>query len=340
MTEQQRYPWAPASSSGVGSYPGDDPTEAVRTVLGELPDLPHLPELPDRGAGADVIGRTGALLVEFPIEVQPTAWRVVQRPGRDLARGRDFLSWDLDAVQSQADGYAGPFKIQLAGPWTMAASVELRGGEKLLADPGAVADLTESLIEGLRVHLADVRARLPHAQILVQVDEPSLPAALLGSVPTASGYGRLSAVDRVVVEERLRAVFAAVADAGGYPVAHCCAPQVPIGLLRRSGARAISLDATRLPRDADDRVGEAVEAGTGFLLGVVPAVERTLSAPDATVDPVRDLWNRIGLAPELATRAVVVTPTCGLAGASPRHARAALKLCREAARVLHEEPRR
>ena len=35
-------------ASGVGSWPGTDPLEAVRTVLGLLPDLPFLPELPGR----------------------------------------------------------------------------------------------------------------------------------------------------------------------------------------------------------------------------------------------------------------------------------------------------
>lgn len=286
-----------------------------------------------------MIGRTGALLVEYPIDVWPSGWRVARRPGRDLERARSFLSWDLDAVQAHAAEYEGPFKIQAAGPWTMAAAVELRGGQKLLADHGAVADLCASLLEGLGAHLADVRGRLPRAQILVQIDEPALPAVLAGAVPTASGYGRLRAVDRVRVEERLRALFTAVTDAGAFPVAHCCADAAPIGLLRRSGARAVSLDATRLPRDADEEIGAAVEAGTGLFLGVAPTADTGLSAPAATVEPVRELWHRIGFDAALATRDVVITPTCGLAAASPRHARAALDLCREAARVLREDPR-
>jgi len=339
VNEQQRHPWQPGTSTGIGSWPGTEPGEAVRTVLGELPLLPHLPELPGRGAGADMIGRTGALLVELPIEVQPSGWRVTQRAGRDLVRARSYLSWDLDALEEHAAEYSGPFKVQVTGPWTMAASVELRGGEKMLADPGAVADLCESLLEGLLAHLADVRSRVPGADLLVQVDEPSLPAVLTGSVPTASGYGRLRAVDRVVVEERLRALFGAISDAGAHPLVHCCAPRVPVDLLRRSGARALSLDATQLTRESDEAIGVAVESGVGLLLGVVPAVDRRLSLPVDTVEPVRELWHRIGFDPEQASRDVVITPVCGLAGASPAHARAALDLCREAARVLRDEPR-
>ncbi|WP_046468098.1 methionine synthase [Allosalinactinospora lopnorensis] len=337
---EQRYPWPEASSTGVGSYPGEDPDEVARTILGELPDLPHLAELPGRGAGADMIGRSAALLVDFPVEVQPTGWRVVQRPGRDLARAASFLSYDLDALEKHAHAYEGPLKIQVVGPWTLAAGIELRSGERLLADSGAVADLCESLVEGVCAHIEDVRRRVPRGRILVQADEPSLPAALQGGVPTVSGYGRLRAINRVTCEERMRALFGAIADTGAFPMAHCCAPAAPVDLLRRSGARALALDATLLTPDSDEALGVAVEDGLGLFLGVVAGTDTPLSDPATTVEPVRELWNRIGFAPEQLARTVVTTPTCGLAGASPDHARAALAACRKAARVLREEPRR
>ncbi|MDA8371983.1 MAG: methionine synthase [Nocardiopsaceae bacterium] len=340
FVREHRYPWPEASSTGVGSYPGEAPDEAMRVIMGELPDLPHLPELPARGAGADIIGRAGAVLVDFPIEVRPSGWRVVQRPGRDMSRASSFLAYDLDALEQHAGGYRGPLKIQVAGPWTLAAAVELRSGEKLLADHGAAADLCASLAEGVRAHIADIGRRVPGGELLVQVDEPSLPAVLLGEVPTASGYGRLRAVERVTVEERLRTLFAAVADSGALPMVHCCAPAVPIDLLRRSGARALSLDAALLTRRSDEQIAVAVEEGVGIFAGVVPSTDAVLSDPADTVDPVRELWHRIGFAPELLARAVVTTPTCGLAGASPGHARAALAACRAAARVLREEPQR
>ncbi|MGH3812620.1 MAG: methionine synthase, partial [Pseudonocardiaceae bacterium] len=76
--------------------PGTDVLEAARTVIGELPDLPHLPELPDRGAGADMIGRTAALLVDLAVELVPSGYRVTARPGGDHRRGVDLLRTDLD----------------------------------------------------------------------------------------------------------------------------------------------------------------------------------------------------------------------------------------------------
>ncbi|GAA1769573.1 methionine synthase [Streptomonospora arabica] len=339
MTEQ-RYPWPEASSTGVGSFPGTDPDEAVRTVLGELPELPHLPELPERGAGADVVGRSAGMLVDLPVEVQPAGWRVAQRPGRDAERARGFLSRDLDALEEHSQGLSGALKIQVAGLWTLAAAIELRSGEKLLADHGAVADLAASHLEGVLAHVAEVRKRVPGAELLVQVDEPSLPAVLQGAVPTASGYGRLPAPDIVAVEARLRELFAALAAAEAVPAAHCCAAGVPLDLLRRSGARAVSLDATLIGRALDEDVGTAVEAGVGLFTGVVASTGGVVSDPAANVDPVRELWSRVGLAPEQLARAVVVTPTCGLGSAAPDHARAALDACRRAARVLREDPRR
>ena len=63
-----RFPWPAASATGIGSMPGTDHAEAMRIILGELPDLPHLAELPSRGAGADLTGRTAALLVDLPVE--------------------------------------------------------------------------------------------------------------------------------------------------------------------------------------------------------------------------------------------------------------------------------
>src|SRR5439155_24703683 len=107
-----------------------------QVVFGELP-LPYLPELPARGPGADFIGRTGGLLVDLPIDLYAARWRVTTRPGIDLRRTLDLLERDLDALTSQGDGYAGPLKGQAAGPWTLAAALQLPIGGSLLRDPGA-----------------------------------------------------------------------------------------------------------------------------------------------------------------------------------------------------------
>ncbi|MFE6224304.1 methionine synthase [Streptomyces sp. NPDC057854] len=325
--------WGPAT--GVGSLPGGDAREAARTVTGTFEDFPFLAELPARGPGADMTGRTLGMLVDLYAHVEPSGWRISDRPGRDTRRARSWLGEDLDALEEFTQGYEGPLKVQAVGPWTLAAALELRGGEAALADPGACRDLAASLAEGLRDHLADVAKRVPGARIVLQLDEPSLTAVLLGQIRTASGYRTHRAVDRQVVESALRDVIAAH---DGPVTVHSCAPGVPFGLLRRAGAAAVSFDFGLLTERDEEPIGEAVEAGTKLFAGVVPSTDTALSDPGGSVMGVRTLWRRLGLNPGTLAESVVVTPTCGLAGASPAYARAALAHCVRAARSLADNP--
>jgi hypothetical protein len=319
--------------------PGTDPREAIAVVLGELPELPYLPELPDRGPGADLVGRTASLLVDLPVQTTPTGWRLTDAPGRDQRRAADLLSGDLDILAEAAAGFAGAFKIQACGPWTLAASLELRRSvEPALADPGAVADLAASLAEGLAAHVSEVRARLPLATVLLQLDEPGLPGVLAGSVPTASGLYRLPAVEEPDAADSLRGVR----DAAGVPtVVHCCAPEIPFRCIKDAGAAAASFDLGLFRRADEDAFGEAVESGVGMFIGAVPAVpgapgQRPDSDGRLAATAVIDRWLRIGLPAGSLTEQVVVTPACGLAGAPPSYARAALERCQAAARLIPE----
>ena len=331
--------------------PGTNPAEAMRVIAGELPDFPHLPELPDRGPGADLTGRTAALLVEIPVEVTPRGWRLAEHPGRDLSRARTMLSTDLDVMEEVLDGFRGPLKIQLCGPWTLAATLELpRTLNVAIADPGAVADLTASLAEGAAAHVAEIAKRVPSAQLIVQLDEPALSAVAGGEVPTASGLSRIAPVEADTLRERLAQV---IAGTGKYTVVHSCSTAVPFGIIRAAGAHAISFDLSQLRRGEEDAVAEAAEAGLGLLTGVVPAVPTPPSPGPAgrgipagpgdgsaearqAAERVIRLWQRLGLPLDTCPEQAVITPACGLAGASPDQARAALTHCREAGSMLAE----
>jgi methionine synthase II (cobalamin-independent) len=314
-----------ARATGVGSLPGDDPVEAARVVLGELPELPHLPELPARGQHADLAGRGAALLADLSVDLQPSGWRLVPRASRDGRRARDLLARDLDAVEEVADAVGPPpaLKLQATGPWTLASLLELPRGERVLSDPGAVTDLAASLAEGLTQHLSDVARRFPATSLVLQLDEPSLPAVLRARVPDASGAGRLRAPDAQRAADVLRTVLSVAAAT----VVHCCAAGVPVPLLRRAGAGAVSLDVGRLTPDDDGALGEAVEAGTRLLLGVVPATDAPLGDDKQVLAPLLHLWHRIGLDAGLLADAVTLTPACGLAGATGAYAKAALAAC-------------
>jgi methionine synthase II (cobalamin-independent) len=323
--------------------PGEDPMEAARTIAGELPDLPYLAELPGRGPGADMTGRAAGLLVDMPVELAgPRGWRITDRPGRDLRRARSLLSSDLDAMEEALDGYAGLFKVQLAGPWTLAATIEQPHSlNSALADPGLVADLASSLAEGAAAHVAEVAKRIPKATVIVQFDEPSLPSVLHGAVPTPSGMSRVRAVEDENARDRLHQVLAAT---GKYTVVHCCGHDIPFGMIVSAGADGVSFDPAQL-RNADlDGFAEAAEAGAGLLIGALPTTGPRAAGskgeqrptPKDTAGIVRDLWHKMDLPPALCAAQVVITPACGLAGASPQQARDALRWCREAAAILPE----
>lgn len=313
----------------------------MRIVVGELPDFPHLAETPGAGVGADMIGRAAAQLVDLHVELTVSGWRFADRAGADERRARAALARDLDVLEEHLQGFAGPLKIQCAGPWTLAGSLELRYGDKALADYGAVRDITAALAEGLAGVTADVAKRVPGAALVVQLDEPLLPAALAGRVPTASGFGMLPLVEVTDAVEKLRLMVQAVDDVGATPIAHCCAANPPVRVFADAGVRAVGVDAALLTTSDDDTVGELVEQGVGLFLGLVPSLDPDDDRPPRARElaaPARELWSRLGFPPETLARDVVVTPTCGLAGASTSWPARAYRLCRDVAQVLLEEP--
>jgi hypothetical protein len=330
----RNFAWPAGASTGIGSLPGTDVREAARIVLGEGTELPFLPELPARGLGADLIGRTASLLVDIAVDWQPHGWTVTARRGRDLGQARDFLLRDLDELTERGQGVPR-LKVQVCGPITLATAIELPNLYKLLSDQGALRDLTASLAEGVSRHLADLARRLPGTELILQLDEPSLPAVLAGHVPTPSGYGTLRALDRPLVEPLLAQVLAAVP--AGSAVVHCCAAGVPFELLRAAGAAGVSYDDTLIGRAELDAVGEFIESGGSLWIGVVPGTDTAerLQAP-VVRRRITELWNRLGFAEDLLADTVVPTPRCGLGGASMPYVRSVFEVLAEVGRSLSE----
>lgn len=326
--------------TGAGSWPGTDVGEALRTIRdllgaleGDVSGLPYLPELPARGPGADIIGRAAGLLVEMPVDLQPAGWRLVDRPGRDAARTRSLWREDIDRLAEVFDGYAGPLKIQVAGPWTLASSVWLTRGERAVVDEGATRDLVASLTEGVTRLVDDLTRLVPGADLVIQVDEPSLPAVLEGRLPTASGFGRLPAVEPQRVLAGLQSVLAAAGER--HTLVHCCAALVPLPLLRASGARGIAVDTTLLTPRGWEGVAVAVEAGRTLYAGCVPAGAADEAEPKQIASGLADWWQRLGL-PAAALADLVVSPACGLAGLSPADAVLRQRACLEVARFVSD----
>ncbi len=274
-------PWAGAP----GALPGTRPDHALDLVLGELGagHLPFVPELADRGVGADPVGRTASFLVDMPVDLQPSGWRLVDHPGRDLARGRSWWGQDLDALAERGEeaAQAAGLQVGLLGPWTLAASLQRQRGEVAVSDRGARRDVVESLAVGLSDVLSAVRRAASGARAVVLLDEPFLPAVLLGRVATASGYDSLRAVPAQEVRDGLRAVVAAAHAADSAVVLRCHDDDAPLTLLGETTADGV---AVRVPARASGPGAAAWERVAGLLevgVTVVATPEGARGAEDA-----------------------------------------------------------
>lgn len=341
-------------ASGPGTWPGADALEAYLTIFGDLADvpdgvegLPFLAQLPARGAGALPVARTAALLADMPVELGPHGWKLSDHPGMDLERAQSFLREDLDALAVAAHGYRGPLTVQVVGPWTLAATLYLARGDRVLADHGAVADLAGSLATGLGEHIAAVRAQAPGVGVTVQVDESLLGQVAAGVIPTFSGYSRLRAVRGPDLIDGLRPVLDASRAADARSVIHVGQTWVGIAPAVLSGADAVgvelgsSIDGPAWNEHGWELVARMIERGTQLWAGLPPATVSQCAGTDVRglADLVSVPWRRMGL--PVAGLADVVLTSAGsaatlAASSTPDAARGALGSVVRAAAILAE----
>ena len=194
------------------------------------------------------------------------------------------------------------------------------GASRCSPTRGASATWWPRSTEGLlRARRATCARRLPGAEPVLQLDEPSLPAVLAGAVRSSSGATTRRAGRR---RPTPRTCCAPWSRRSGVPVVvHCCAARPPVGLLRRAGAAGVSVDLHPA------RPGPGRRARRGRRGGAGPARRPgAVGGRRPGLDVGRRGYRRAGPAALAAARAlaeqrlvgqVVVTPTCGLAGAVP-----------------------
>lgn len=310
-------------ATGLGSLPGTDMRAAIGVTLQDFSHA-YLPELPARGVGADMVGRTAALL-DLGIDLQPDGWRLTGRRGVDAGRAYSWLRSDLDDLEELAQGFDADLTVSMAGPATLWASLLRPRLDRVLADHGARREVAEALGVAAREHVADVAHRLPAARLWLKLDDPLADAVLAGQVATLSGFSR----HRAVTADELRGAIRGVVDAvGDTPVVvHSCG-DFPFAAARGSGVAAVSLDVTR-PFDVD-RLAALVDDGAAAWLGALPTHVPNRVAPVRRV--VDAAWGQIErLGEGLITDQFRLTPACGLATWRPDAAASALRTVRDAA---------
>ncbi|MEO8221993.1 MAG: hypothetical protein ABI563_14550 [Specibacter sp.] len=350
------------TATALGPWPGTDPVEAAKVSLGLFtsPHLPVLVDLPARGVGSDPVGRTAALLVELPVDVQPYGWRFVDRAGQDLRRATSALSTDINVLADVAGAggiHPDDLKIHVMGPLSLAASIHLHYGERALRDYGARRDVAQSLAAGLALHAEKLKAAVPGAALTLQIDEPEIAPALAGTIPTASGYRTLRSIPASELRNTWTAFVGAAREAGFTQVAINLAPAAQSlagnGIAESQAAETASwrkaleialdcgIDAVALPlKNLDtghwEQLAGAIESGLGVWAGTVPASAGQLPPSySALVERVTRPWQGLGLAGSLLNQ-LRLTPEGGLAHLTPPEARAVLGRTLEVADALSE----
>ena len=335
-------------ASVLGPWPGVDQHEAQATAIGELASvpegvvgLPPLVQLPGRGPWAHSIARTAALLTEMPVEVGPHGWKLADRPGHDVERVRASMREELDILAVTGFEYTGPLVISLPGPWSMAATLYLARGDRVLSDPGAVRDLVAALGDGIGALLTSVVGAVPGAQPVLVLREPLLPDVLTGGVADFSGHGRLWSVPGERAGRGLSEVVTAARSRGATVVAHGGSRSTTssIAVLADSGADAVGVAATSVGSRDWEQLAGLVEDGTRLWIGLPPDDDRR---PDtvAIARLVAGPWTAVGL-PASGLADVVVhadTATGGARGGGGdlSEIRAALTVAVEVAARLAE----
>lgn len=331
------------AATGLGSLPGTDFAAAVRLVVDKFEAFAHLPELPARGPWAGFTGRGLGLPSGLPAQLVAGEWRLSDTPGIDQRRARATWRDDLEQLEEQLSGYSGRFKVAVAGPWSLAATTGVVNAGRVLADRGARRDLAQSLAASTAELIDDLARRLPSAQLVVQLDEPALPAVAAGAVPTPGGFFRHRSIDLPELAEGIQTVLGAVRAGGRFDqvVLHSCAPWSGPGLawplrtlLGGSPAVGFSFDLDQLAAADSDAVAELAQDGAAIYLGVLPtATPAVVRSDDLRRRALRAL-DRFG---GVSSDQLVITPACGLAGWPTSLVSAALTELAAAGRQLSEE---
>jgi hypothetical protein len=329
MADDRLVPLPVGLSTSIGSLPHYDPSEAVDFVLRHQHRLPAAPSLPARSRREGMIAQAAhgvagvRVLDDGSLEIDDGRLDP-EAPLTDPGFASDSFV-GLRAFLTAVADRRGPVKVSLTGPVTFGMALQSVGVEPELAFRVAGA----ATAQRARALVQYVGQRVPQAQVVAFVDEPSLTAAMHPDFPIAP----LDAIDLV---SGTLAALERLSITG----LHCCG-RADWRLIMQAGPQILSM-----PTDAG--VDQAAGALAGFLerggwvaWGAVPT-----DGPIGTT--VERLWRQLsaqwcelvtsgGCDPIRLRTQAMITPACGLYRHGVPQAEQVLEFTNRLAGRLHDQ---
>ena len=271
-------PHAPPASAPC---PAPTPARPTAWSSTNFPTCPSCRSCPARGVGADMIGRGTALLVEFYAEVQPSGWRLTDRPGRDARRaellpaaGPGLPGGERAGVHRDAED-AGRRALD---PGLHPGAAARRPDARPTSAPCATSPSRSPRACAAPRRRAQARAPGRHAHA---------PARRARAARRPEGHRAHRQRLRPAARRRRPAARETLAGADSRPCRRrrrrgrrpLLRPRHPYRPAARRPAPTTSPSTRparrhRPPSPArDEQLGEAIEAGVGLMLGVVPSTD-------------------------------------------------------------------
>ncbi len=326
MTVARRAPvLVPGLATGIGSLPYTDAREAADVVLRLLPELPAIPQLPGRDPREGMLAQWLDALPE--VSVAPDG--SIELQGMSDASPVCVLDADahagvlafLDAAEV-LDRPLTRVKAQLTGPLTLGVALHRAGMPPSRAFRRA-AEVTRAWSVALE---ATLNERLPHASVLLFLDEPSLVAWKRGDAP----------LDRDSAIDVLSGTLAATDCITGV---HVCGDG-DVGLALEAGPQVLGVEVgDALVRDTI-AIARFLDGDGWIAWGAIPTDRPVGESADKHWRRLATVWcelTRRGCDPLPLRARGIITPACGLAGYGASQAERVLGIAVELASRVHDQ---
>lgn len=315
-------------ATGIGSLPHFDPGEAVEFVLRHTPRLPFAPSLPARSKREGMIGQAASGISGISVDADGSLGIDHQAVDPDAPLDEEAFAGDafvgFRAFLTAMVDRSGPLKISLTGPVTLGVALHAAGLDADLAF--AVAG--QAVRQRARGLLRLVKERVPQADVVAFVDEPSLASC------TAPGFpiGAVEAIDLV-------SSVLAVLETGATTALHCCG-DADWRLVLQAGPQILSVPTDAGLERAAGTLADFLERGGWVAWGAVPTDRPVGQTVERLWRQLSMLWCDLvagGCEPGLLRTQALMTPACGLARHGVTQAEQVMALTTRLAQRLHDQ---